>query len=1117
MDPRQLQALYANLPIGVMVVGQDGAVVEANRHVEAMFGLRVGDDPSAGHATRRLLRSDGTPLPEAETPLARVLDGEDVVRDVVVGVEWDDETQWLRVTAAAMPVDDGGGAVVLLEDVTELHVEAQRRRGWQLLLERTREHLAMACDAAALTLWRYDHRTGVTKVVRGGEVYRRAGLDLADGTFRPADVLGRVVPAQRAHYGVVTTAARETGEPYEIAVCVERPDGGSLWLLERGQPDPDDPDVVLGGTLDMTQQVEDQRRREIAEDRLSMVLETAPDVISLATTDGELQYVSPAVEQVLGHRPEVLLGRHVAGLVAAEAVAAVEPPPGTTVERVRVTRADGEQRWLETTTRAAVAGDGTQQLVSVSRDVTDEVDAFAEVERLRGDAEQATRSKSSFLANISHEIRTPMNAILGMSQLTLETELDPQQRRYVERVQQSAESLLLLVNDLLDYSKFEAGKLELEEVDFRLDDVLDGFRTTIGLAALGRGVELLFDVDPDVPIGLRGDPLRLGQVLNNLGSNAVKFTDSGGEVVLDVDLRSATSGTAELAFRVADTGIGMTQEQISRLFEPFTQADASTTRSYGGTGLGLAIVHQLVEQMGGQVQVRSVSGCGSSFEVVIPFALATEVVERRRDPALAAAHPRTLIVDDRPTAREVHARMVEALGLRVDEAPDGVSALEHVEAALAAGDPYDLLLVDWRMPDVDGIELVRRLQTGPTAPPAVIMVTAYDRAEARAAAGDIEIVDFLEKPATPSMLHDAIMAALGHEVFHRAQERRAVPDVDTLAAGLQGASILLVEDNKVNQELAVELLERQGLHVTVARDGREALAVLDERRFDAILMDCQLPVMDGYEATRRLRQRPELAEVPVIAMTANAMASDRERVLDAGMDDHVAKPIDVQELWSTLARWLARTEGSEVPSEDAAERVADSPALALTGVDAEEGLRICRGDVELYLRLLHLLVEHHEDAGDRMRAYLKKGGLAEVGDLAHALRGVASNIRATGLAAATGRLEDACRAGDPEAADTALVEAAEHLDRFVREVRELPTPAPRRVAPSAVSTVLAGLAEAIERCDPEATRLVDELPTEDWDDVARDHHAALLHALRQYDFELAGGCLARLAASLDEE
>ncbi len=1124
MDARQLQALYANLPIGVLVTGPDGQVVEANRHVEEMFGLRAGDDSLGDDVTWRLLRADGTPMPDAETPLARVLAGEAVVRDVEVGVEWDGEVQWLRVTAAAMPELDGGGAVVLLEDVTELHQAEERRQRWQLLLERTREHLAMASDAARLTLWRYDHRNRESTVVRGGAVYDRAGFDLAAGTFRPADVLAMVVPSQRDEYAAVTTAARESGEPYEISFCIQPDEGQPLWLLERGQPDPDDPDVMLGGTVDMTQQVEDQRRRELAEDRLATVLATAPDVISQATTDGVLQYVSPAVREVLGRNPEALVGQRVEGLVATEAVAAVEPPEGTAVERVRVTRADGEERWLETTTRATVTPDGGHQLVSVTRDVTDEVAAFAEVERLRTEAEESTRTKSSFLANISHEIRTPMNAIIGMTELTLETELAPRQRRYVERVQQSAQSLMLIINDLLDYSKFEAGKLELEEVDFRLDDVLDGFRTTIGLAAMGRGVELLFDVDPDVPLGLRGDPLRLGQVLNNLGSNAVKFTDSGGEVVLDVRARSRTSATVELVFRVTDTGIGMTPAQLELLFEPFTQADVSTTRSFGGTGLGLAIVQQLVEQMGGTVDVESTAGRGSVFEVVLPFPLAATEVARLRDPALAAEQPRTLVVDDRPTAREIHGRMLEGLGLRVDEAVDGHEAIAMVDAAQEAGDPYDLLLVDWRMPGLDGVQLVRRLQTDPSAPPAVVMVTAHDRAQARAAAGDVDIVDFLEKPATPSMLHDAIMDALGHDVFRSARERPEERDVASIAAVLRGASILLVEDNKVNQELAVELLEREGVRVTVARDGREALDVLDERRFDAILMDCQLPVMDGYEATRRLRQRPGLDDVPVIAMTANAMAADRDRVLDAGMDDHIAKPIDVRQLWDTLHRWVGgdrptprhRSADQDVTADEAAS-VSYEVMPTLDGVDTEEGLRVCRGDVGLYTRLLRLVGEHHTDAGDRIAGRLAEDDLDGAREIAHALRGVAANVRAKALSRAAGEVEEACEAGDGEAAATALVDVCAHLDRLVAWLPTLPAAPPPvdPVAEDEVGTVLDELAARIDRSDPEAARLVDEFPVDDRTDVAREHHAALAEALRQYDFEAAAESLARLREAVE--
>lgn len=1104
MDARQLQALYANLPVGVLMVAPDGTVIEANRHVEKMFGLRAGSDAwSVGNWT--LLRSDGTAMPEDETPMARVLSGEAVVRDVEVGVEWDESVQWLRVTAAAMPALDGGGAVVVIEDVTALHEAEERRHRWQSLLEVTREHLAMACDAADLTLWRYDHVDRTTKIVRGGAVLARAGVELTNGTFRPAELAEMIVPSQRDEYLEVTTRARQTGRPYEISVCIATTDGDHLWLLERGQPDPEEPTVVLGGTLDVTAQVEDRRARELAEDRLASILDTVPDVISVAEADGTLLYVSPSVSSLLGEPPAALVGRVVEGLVATEAIAAHEAPTGTVVERMRVAGAEGDQVWLETTTRATRGPGGRTQFVSVSRDVTEEVDAVAELERLRVEAERSTRTKSSFLANISHEIRTPMNAIIGMTQLALETELSQRQQRYVERVQQSAESLMVIINDLLDYSKFEAGKLELEDIDFRLDEVLDGFRTTIGLAALGRGVELLFDVDLDIPIGLRGDPLRLGQILTNLGSNAVKFTEPGGEVVLQVSLLSDAADGVELLFRVTDTGLGMHPDQLEHLFEPFTQAEVGTTREFGGTGLGLAIVRQLVDHMGGEVSVTSQPGTGSAFEVVLTFSRSDQPVGRYRDPRLAEDRPRTLVVDDRPPAREIHVRLLEGLGLRVDQAADGVAALELILTATAQEDPYELLVADWQMPGMDGIELTSAMGKQAQAVPTVLMVTAHDRSFARAEAENkgVAIGDFLEKPTTPSMLHDAIMNALGHDVFRRAQGRDLVADVDSIAAPVQGAHVLLVEDNRVNQELAVELLERQGVRVTVARDGQEALDVLEERPFDVVLMDCQMPNMDGYEATRRLRQRSELDDLPVIAMTANAMAADRDRALDAGMDDHVAKPIDVQELWSKLARWVHGRETSPSAHQGGATSIdgaAEAPDLRLDGVDVEEGLRICRGDMTFYRRLLDGLVTNQGDAAVQVRAALDEGDHEAASMAAHALRGVAANLRAKELATAAGELEEACQAGDDEAARAALATTSALLDRFVEQVRALDDVEVEST--DDVAGLLPRLRAHVEAYDPEATRLVEELVVDEGSRVAA-HLRGLAAALRQYDFDEA--------------
>jgi signal transduction histidine kinase/DNA-binding response OmpR family regulator len=537
--------------------------------------------------------------------------------------------------------------------------------------------------------------------------------------------------------------------------------------------------------------------------------------------------------------------------------------------------------------------------------------ANADIEMARDAAESADRSKSSFLANMSHEIRTPMNAILGMSYLALQSGLDPQQHNYVQKVHASAESLLRVINDILDFSKIEAGKLDMETIPFSLGDVADNVVSVLSMKADEKGLELLLDVPLQLPMVLLGDPSRLGQVLLNLGNNAVKFTE-GGEIVMVVRMLEQDGASARLSFEVRDSGIGMSAEQQQRLFQPFMQADASTSRRYGGTGLGLAISQHLVHLMGGELAVESEPTRGSRFRFELRFAIPTGQTLRSQhwsDDALRGT--RVLVVDDNAAARQLHVAMSEALGLRVDAAASGEEALARVGEADASGQPYELLLMDWKMPGMDGVACAQALVQASLhhLAPFVIMATAFDREEVRQRLAErrLEAGALLTKPVTPSTLLDACATALGRTRLvptRRARHEQALADHRTALAGTR---ILLVEDNVINQELAVDLLRRTGVAVSVAGDGHEALEILARERFDAVLMDCQMPVLDGYAATRAIRLQPTLRTLPVIAMTANAMVGDREAVLAAGMNDHIAKPIDVDEMFVTLARWVKRT------------------------------------------------------------------------------------------------------------------------------------------------------------------------------------------------------------------
>jgi two-component system, sensor histidine kinase and response regulator len=1120
--------VVSNVSEGILVV-QSGVIAFTNPRMLHMMGYAEGEQ--TGLPFPAFIHPDDVAL--VADHYTRRLAGEDVEQHYIVRIVNHQTRQiiWAELSAVVI---DWEGQPATLSFVTDVSHRKQLEDSLkQSLAERDTilENSLVGMvflDAAGRVQW------------ANGAMFQIFGVERADVHNQS---LEKYYPSRQAYLetGGAVAAAVQSGKAYEAEIPMQRGDGTAFWVYISGravnQKD------LSQGTVWVVMDITKRRRLETDSKHYELLVKNVTECIAVVQ-DGKLVYANPRVEQLSGLSQEQLLTTPFITSIHAEDRPMVID---NHVRRLRgeevqqhyqfrlVNQQTGQSSWVELSA-VMIDWEGKPATLSFMTDITERRQleeslrvSFAERTRLeklqiqnelkeaemaRHHAEETTAAKSMFLANMSHEIRTPMNAIIGMAHLALLTELNAKQRDYVEKIYGAGTSLLGIINDILDFSKIEAGKLEIEKVEFRLDDVLNNVSTVTNAKAHEKGLEYLFQISPSIPRNLIGDPLRLGQILTNLINNAVKFTKAG-EVVLTCRQLDATSGhQIQLEFIVRDTGIGMSEEQSEKLFTAFSQADESTTRKYGGTGLGLSIAKGMVERMGGAISLKSALDRGTTVRFTAWFGVAQEQPTRSVIPQ-AINGLRILIVDDNSAACMVMAENLSTLPVQVKQITDARAALAAIcDSDLTAA--YDVVFTDLVMPEIDGIDLIHAIKNDAALknPPQMILVSGFGKEELLHRAESALADGFLMKPVSPSMLIDAL---IGLYAPKPGTPHSHIRNAKTQFAGL---TALLVEDNEINQQIARELMESAGIKVEIADNGRIAVDMLKAAgpdRYGLVFMDVQMPVMDGHAATREIRSAAEFQSLPIIAMTAHAMVEERERCLASGMNGHIAKPVNPDELYHIISAWcpanVDRVLAEEMNSGQAQGDNETQDDLQIDGIDVQDGLMRTLGNRTFYLQMLARFHDGQRDAVAQIRQALDEPDDRQAAErIAHTLKGVAGQLGVTAVNQLAAQIESRIRRGEGKKILTPLLDG---LDAELKKVISALDPVLAKLVPqdengAAPQTgisrkeayeLMQEIAKLMRQYDADAIELLNESNTLLAQILGSMAHQKIIRAVRQYDFD----------------